>query len=69
MSSEEMEIDAKLLDLTDIYNTFDEADDDELKEVIDALKEFNVTDTEEIYEYFVQYAPMDEKRFLSLIMD
>lgn len=66
MDFEELEIDARLLDIIENYGDFNHIDDDELIEIIQDIKSFNGGDYEEAYEYLLQYAPLDEKRFLSL---
>lgn len=66
MSYEEIEIDAKLLEIVDLRGGFEHVDDDELLEIINEINEFHGGDFDETYEYMLQYAHLEEKRFLSL---
>lgn len=66
MSYEEIEIDAKLLEIVEDKGGFDSVNDDELIEIINEINEFHGGDFDETYEYMLQYAPLEEKRFLSL---
>ncbi len=66
MNYEEIEIDAKLIEIIEENGSFDEVDDEELLELIAEINEFHGGDVEETYEYLLQFAPLEEKRFLSL---
>lgn len=66
MSYEEVEIDAKLIEIAELDGGFENVEDDELFELICQINEFHDGDSDETYEYLVQFAPLDEKRFLSL---
>ncbi len=66
MSYEEIEIDAKLLEIVELRGGFDDVDDDELEDIIKEINEFNGGDFDETYEYLLQYSHLEEKRFLSL---
>lgn len=66
MSYEEIEIDAKLLEIAELRGGFEDIDDDELEEIIEEINDFHGGDYDETYEYMLQYAHLDEKRFLSL---
>lgn len=66
MNYEEIEIDAKLIEMVELNGSFDEVDDEELLELIAEINEFHGGDVEETYEYLLQFAPLEEKRFLSL---
>lgn len=69
MSLEEIEIDARLIELIELNGGFDGADDEELIEIIEEIKLLHDNDNDETYEYLNQYAPMEVKRFLSLCLD
>lgn len=66
MNYEEIEIDAKLIEIIEINGGFDNVDDEELMDLINEINEFNEGDYEETYEYLLQFSPIEEKRFLSL---
>lgn len=68
MSYEEVEIDARLLEIVDLSGGFENIDDEELVELVEQISQFHDGDFEETYEYLLQFAPIDEKRFLSLCL-
>lgn len=69
MSLEEIEIDARLIELIELNGSFDNVDDEELIDLIEEIKELYDGDHDEAYEYLNQYAPIETKRFLSLCLD
>ncbi len=66
MSYEEIEIDARLLEILDERGTYDNIDDEELMELIEQINDFHGGDLGETYEYLLQFSSLDEKRFISL---
>lgn len=69
MNYDELEIDAMLLEIVENNNGFEQLDDEELLEIIEEVVNFTDGDYEEAYEYLLQYAPLDKKRFSSLCSD
>lgn len=69
MSLEEIEIDARLIEILEERGSFDVVEDEELIEIIEDIKQLNDGDNDEAYEYINQYAPIEIKRFLSLCLD
>ncbi len=66
MSYEEIEIDARLLEINEQGGGYDSMDDEELVELIEQINAFQGGDLSETYEYLLQYSNLDEKRFISL---
>ncbi len=66
MSYEEIEIDARLLEVLEENGSFENIDDEELMELIEQINEFHGGDVGETYEYLLQFSALDEKRFMSL---
>ncbi|PID47878.1 MAG: hypothetical protein CR967_02705 [Proteobacteria bacterium] len=66
MSYEEIEIDARLLEVLEESGSFENIDDEELLELIEQINNFHGGDLGETYEYMLQFSPLDEKRFISL---
>lgn len=68
MNYDELEVDAQLIEIVENQGGFDEIDDEELIEIVEQIVKLTDGDYEEAYEYLIQYAPLNKKRFLSLCM-